>query len=103
MWFYEVQLEDSKRLTKKSGITEQHFDELVKLYTKRTETERSWLVPVDRILADGCNLSAGHYNPNGPEEVELREPEEYALEIKDLLAQAMASVDELVNELKVER
>jgi type I restriction enzyme M protein len=100
VWFYEVPLEDSKRLTKKSGITEQHFDELVKLYKKRTETERSWLIPLDRILAHGCNLSAGHYNPNGPEEVELKEPEEYALEIKDLLAQAMASVDELVTELK---
>lgn len=100
VWFYEVRLLQDKKLTKKSGITEQHFDELLKLYKKRPETEQSWLVPVDRILASGCNLSAGHYNPHGPEEVELLEPEEYALEIKDLLAQAMASVDELVAELK---
>ena len=57
-------------------------------------------MPVERILESGCNLSAGHYNPHGPEEVELREPTEYALEIKDLLAQAMKSVDELVAELK---
>lgn len=71
----------------------------MKIAKKRPDTEKSWLVPVAKILESGCNLSAGHYNPHGPEEVELREPEEYALEIKVLLAQAMKSVDELVTEL----
>ncbi len=45
------------------------------------------------------NLSAGHYNPHGPEEEELLEPEQYAQEIKDLLASAMKNVDELLGEL----
>lgn len=99
VWFYEVSLQEDKKLTKKAGITEKHFEELLKLAKKRPETEKSWLVPVAKILESGCNLSAGHYNPHGPEEVELREPEEYALEIKELLAQAMKSVDELVSEL----
>lgn len=99
VWFYEVSLQEDKKLTKKAGITEKHFEELLKLAKKRPETEKSWLVPVAKILESGCNLSAGHYNPHGPEEVELREPEEYALEIKKLLAQAMKSVDELVAEL----
>lgn len=99
VWFYEVSLQEDKKLTKKAGITEKHFEELLKLAKKRPETEKSWLVPVAKILESGCNLSAGHYNPHGPEEVELREPEEYALEIKELLAQAMKSVDELVTEL----
>lgn len=99
VWFYEVSLHEEKKLTKKAGITEKHFEELLKLAKKRPETEKSWLVPIAKILESGCNLSAGHYNPHGPEEVELREPEEYALEIKELLAQAMRSVDELVAEL----
>lgn len=99
VWFYEVSLQEDKKLTKKAGITEKHFEELLKLEKKRPETEKSWLVPVAKILESGCNLSAGHYNPHGPEEVELREPEEYALEIKELLSQAMKSVDELVAEL----
>ncbi len=103
VWFYEVPLEESKRLTKKSGISEQHFDELLKLFKKRSETERSWVASVDKILASGCNLSAGNYTPHKSEEVELREPEEYALEIKALLAQAMNSVDELVDELRDEK
>lgn len=100
VWFYEVKLLEEKKLTKKSGIAEQHFAELLKLYKKREETDHSWLVPVDKVIDSGCNLSAGHYNPHGPEEVELREPEEYAQEIKELLAQAMKSVDELIGELK---
>lgn len=100
VWFYEVSLHEDKKLTKKAGITEKHFEELLKLAKKRPETDKSWLVPVGKILESGCNLSAGHYNPHGPEEIELREPEEYALEIKGLLAQAMKSVDDLVSELK---
>ncbi len=99
VWFYEVKLVADKKLTKKAGIAEEHFADLLKLYKKREETDHSWLVPVDKILADGCNLSAGHYNPHGPEEVEMLEPEEYAVQIKDLLAQAMKSVDELIGEL----
>ncbi len=100
VWFYEVHLDDGKRLTKKSGITENHFVDLLKTYKKRANTEKSWLVPVDRVFESGCNLSAGHYNPHGPEEVELREPEEYAQEIKVLLTQALRSVDDLLSELK---
>ena len=99
VWFYEVKLVDDKKLTKKAGISEQHFAELLMLYKKRTNTDHSWLISVDKVIEAGCNLSAGHYNPHGPEEVELHEPEEYAQEIKDLLAQAMKSVDELLLEL----
>jgi type I restriction enzyme M protein len=100
VWFYEVKLLEDKKLTKKAGIIETHFDDLVKLYKKRENTENSWLVQVNKVLEAGCNLSAAHYNPKGPEEVELREPEEYAQEIKDLLAQASKAVDELLAELK---
>ena len=100
MWFYEVDFVADKKLTKKSGIGEEHFAELLKIFKKRQDTERSWLVPVDEILADGCNLSAGHYNPLGPEEVELREPEQYAAEIKQLSVNVMKSVDELLGELR---
>lgn len=101
VWFYDVTLIEDKKLTKKSGVAEQHFTDLVKLYKKRPDTDHSWLITADKILESGCNLSAGHYNPHGPEEVELLEPEEYALEIKNLLAEAMKSVDELIGELKV--
>ena len=100
VWFYEVPLIDGKKLTKKAGVTEKHFEELLKLYSKRPQTERSWLVPVNKIIEAQYNLSAGHYNPHGPEEEELLEPQEYAEQIKELLSGAMTSVDELLAELQ---
>ena len=63
------------------------------------ETKKSWLVPVAKILeVDVIYLLVNTILM--AEEVELREPEEYALEIRELLDQAMKSVDELVAELK---
>jgi type I restriction enzyme M protein len=99
VWFYEVPLLEGKKLTKKAGITDAHFAELLKVFKKRPDTDHSWTVPVEKILESGMNLSAGHYNPHGPEEEELLEPEQYAQEIKDLLASAMKNVDELLGEL----
>lgn len=101
VWFYEIKLKEEKKLTKKAGITEEYFTELVKLYKKRTETENSWLVPVAKILDEDCNLSASHYNPNEQEVEELLEPGEYATEIKDLLTEAIKNVDELITELNL--
>ncbi len=100
IWFYEVTLPEGQRLTKKNGINEDHFKELLKLYKKREETKNSWLIPVEKILESGTNLSASHYNPHGIETEELLEPEQYAEEIKQLLADASKEIDELIGELQ---
>jgi len=100
VWFYEVPLPNGQRLTKKNGITEEHFKELLKLFKKRETTEHSWLVPVEKILENGTNLSASHYNPHGIEAEELVEPEQYAEEIKSLLAEATREIDYLINDLQ---
>lgn len=99
VWFYEVDLIAGKKLTKKAGINEMHFEELKSLYKTRPNTDHSWLVPVAKIQESDCNLSAGHYNPHGPEDEELLEPQAYAEQIKELLAGAMKNVDELLSEL----
>ena len=99
VWFYEVPLVDGKKLTKKNGIKEKHFAELIKLYKKRSETDHSWLVPVEKVLESGTNLSASHYNPHGIEAEELLEPEQYAEEIKGLLQSSLKNIDELIDEL----
>lgn len=101
IWFYEVNLLDDKKLTKKAGIAEDHFAELVKIFKKRSNTRNSWIVPVEKVFEQDCNLSAGHYNPHSVEEEVLMEPNEYALEIKDLLAETMKNVDELIYELNL--
>src|SRR5690606_9592112 len=93
VWFYELPLTEGKKLTKKNGISEEHFKELLKLYKKREETERSWLMPVAKILEAETNLSAAHYNPHGVESEDLLEPQQYAEEIKGLLQQSLKNID----------
>ncbi|MFG1520348.1 N-6 DNA methylase [Halobacteriovorax sp. ZH1_bin.1] len=100
VWFYEVKLPDGQRLTKKNGITEDHFSDLLKIYKNREQTENSWLVPVSKIIEEGTNLSASHYNPHGIETEDLLEPEQYAEEIKLLLSDSMTQIDSLINELE---
>lgn len=99
IWFYEVTLLEEKKLTKKSGINIEHFNELIELYPKRSETNHSWLIPVDKIIQSSYNLSAAHYNPNGVETEELLEPEQYAEEIKMLLESSLKNTNELLLEL----
>lgn len=100
VWFYELPLIDGKKLTKKNGICEDHFKEIIKLYKKRSETNRSWLIPVSEIFEAQTNLSAAHYNPHGVIAEELLEPEQYAEEIKLLLQASLKNVEELLGELK---
>lgn len=99
VWFYELPLLDDKKLTKKNGITEKHFKDLLKLYKKREETDHSWLISVEKVLEAETNLSASHYNPHGIEAEELLEPEQYAEEIKGLLQASLKNIDELISEL----
>lgn len=63
------------------------------------EFDRSWLVPIEKILAEQTNLSASHYNPHGIESEKLLEPEQYAEEIKELLQSSLANIDNLLEEL----
>ena len=100
VWFYEVPLIKEKKLTKKNGITEAHFKGLIKEFKKRSETDHSWLVPVEKVQEAHTNLSAAHYNPHGIEEEELLEPEQYAEEIKELLQTSLENIDSLLAELR---
>lgn len=100
VWFYELPLIDGKKLTKKNGITEKHFEELLKAFKDRKESERSWLISVEKILDAQTNLSASHYNPHGVESEELLEPEQYAEEMKGLLQESLKSIESLLTELE---
>ena len=101
VWFYELPLTDGKKLTKKNGVSEKHFEELLKLFKTRKETERSWLIPVEKVIENQTNLSASHYNPHGVESEELLEPEQYAEEIKELLQSSLKNIEDLIGELSV--
>lgn len=99
VWFYELPLYEDKKLTKKNGITDKHFEELLMSFKSRKESERSWIVPVDKILEAQTNLSASHYNPHRVESEMLLEPEQYAEEIRKLLKVSLENIESLMDEL----
>lgn len=98
VWFYELPLHEDKKLTKKNGITDKHFEELLKVFNTRNESGRSWIVPVKKILENQTNLSASHYNPHRVESEELLEPEQYAEEIKRLLKVSLENIEVILKE-----
>jgi len=100
IWFYEVPLIDGKKLTKKAGVSDKHFQELLELYPSRTTGQNSWRVEAEEIMAKDCNLSASSYNPNSNQSEELAEPEEYAEQIKELLGKSLSNIDSLFTELR---
>lgn len=99
IWFYEVSLIEGKTLTKKNGISDKHFEDLIKAYKSRPETSKSWLISVDKILENDTNLSASYYNPHSAKDEDLLEPKEYAMEIKNLLKNSATNIDKLLKEL----
>jgi len=100
VWFYELPLLNGKKLTKKSGISHEHFEEISRVFKERPETEHSWNVEVSKIVENEYNLSANKYNPHQAEEEVLEKPEVYAAEIKELLTSALQDVEALAALIK---
>lgn len=93
VWFYNIPLINGKKLTKIKGISKEHFEQAREVFKERKETENSWLVPVEKILEQDTQLSAGKYNPYTEEEEILLDPEVYMSEISSLLEEALSLVN----------
>jgi type I restriction enzyme M protein len=61
-------------VTKKQPFTLGHFEEFFKLLSERSESERSWCVPIEDIEANNYDIKA--INPNRKDEGDKRTPEE---------------------------
>lgn len=55
IWYYEC--EPEQKLTKNKPISDEHLKDFVSLYSSRTTTDNSWIVPIDAI-GDDYDLSA---------------------------------------------
>ena len=87
IWYYEHPLpDDRKNYTKTKPLRFEEFADCQAWWggqdrTNREETERAWRVPVADIEESGWNLD--RRNPNRPEELSHRPPEEL---VKDLVS-----------------
>jgi len=75
IWYYELQLPESrKNYTKTKPLGDAEFDECRGLWDERSETEHSWIVPVEQVIDGNCNLDIK--NPASQEALLHRSPEE---------------------------
>jgi type I restriction enzyme M protein len=82
VWYYEQPLpEGRKNYTKTAPIQYDEFHDCVQWWSHRAENHRAWQVPVDELLATGCNLDRP--NPRAKISIEHLPPEQLAHDILD--------------------
>ena len=95
IWFY--QLDPGRSLGKTNPLNDGDLKEFVKLQKTFEDSARSWTVGVDDVSPDTLDLSVK--NPNTPEEVPLKHPQEILAKIKLLdkeTAEVLESIEDLV-------
>jgi len=103
VWFYEVQPPEGRK--KYSKTRPMRFEELAGCQAwwggpareGRAETERAWRVPIAEIEADGFNLD--RKNPNGPDDLAHRPPEELVAELLETEKEILRLLGDIQAEL----
>ena len=90
-WFYECEPEN--KLTKNKPLNDGHLAEFVELFGKRSATDHSWIVSVDKLKQD-YDLSAK--NPAKQNDVEHLAP----CKILELIQEKEAAVTNLLGEIE---
>ncbi|MBU0676179.1 MAG: type I restriction-modification system subunit M [Proteobacteria bacterium] len=95
-WFYEC--EPEQKLTKNKPLNDTHLAEFVALYSKRTTSDHSWTVSIDKLKKD-YDLSAK--NPAKQNDVEHLPPRkilELIQEKETAVTNLLGEIDELLGE-----
>lgn len=97
IWYYECI--PPQKLTKNKPVQNEHLAEFVDLFTKRSETQNSWLVKADKLAENGYDISAK--NPNNNAEVIHLAPTDIIANIKQndaQITQLMSEVESILKE-----
>jgi type I restriction enzyme M protein len=95
IWFY--QMNPGRNMGKTNALNDADLEEFVQLFKTKPETEKSWNINFSNLDQDSYDLSVK--NPNLPEEVALRAPEEILAEMEVLDAETndiLQSIKELI-------
>jgi len=96
VWFY--QLNPGRNLGKTNPLNEKDLEEFVELQKTFSDSENAWSVDVSDLDAKTFDLSAR--NPNGGDEVVLREPKDILEEMRRLDeegAEVMGEIDKILS------
>jgi type I restriction enzyme M protein len=98
VWFYEIPPpEGRKKYSKTKPMRFEEFADCQAWWNKRKENERAWRVPIAEIEASGFNLDMR--NPDGPEDLAHRPPEELLQELIATEHEILGLLEDLVTEV----
>lgn len=98
VWFYEHSLPPGrKNYTKTQPLQLEDFEPLLDWWVSRHENSQAWRVPVERIVETNYNLD--QRNPNQPEDLAERSPEELLMSIAAHEHEILRVMDELTRHL----
>ena len=101
IWYYELPLpEGRKNYTKTKPLRDAEFEECQSLWDKRTETEHSWLVPVEQVIENEYNLDIK--NPSSQAALVHRPPGELAEAIREKEKRIAQIMTEILEKLSSE-
>ncbi|NUN63298.1 N-6 DNA methylase [Pseudanabaena biceps] len=85
IWYYDL---SDLKINKKTPITLEHFEDFFKLLPTRADSDRSWTVTREAIIAKNYDLKA--VNPNAKTEEDTRTPQD----LLDIIASKGKEVDQ---------
>jgi len=94
VWYYDQPLpEGRKQYTKTQPIQFEEFADCIAWWNARTENERAWRVPAERIVENAYNLDIK--NPHAAQEAETRSPMEIVESIIEKEHRILAIMEEI--------
>jgi type I restriction enzyme M protein len=101
VWFYEIPPpEGRKKYSKTKPMRFEEFADCQAWWKKRKESEQAWRVPIAEIEASGFTLDMR--NPNGPEDLAHRPPEELIEELIETEHEILGLLEDLAAEIGAE-
>ena len=100
VWMYKFIVPGGVKITQKSGYKMEYFDDLLKKYSMREESDHSKIVEKSEIVEKDYNISVSAYIETAGEEPELSAPKEYLGRIDDLLDQSKENIKKLKKQLE---
>jgi type I restriction enzyme M protein len=97
IWYYECN--PPYKLTKNKPMQFEHLQNFVKLFSKRFDSENSWLVKTETIIENNYDISAK--NPNNQTDIEHLPPTELIGKIKkndSVISQLLSEVESILKE-----
>ncbi len=89
-----LRMGEKNNVTKKQPLIMGHFDEFFKMLPERTESERSWRVPIEEIEAKNYDIKA--VNPNRKTNEDNRTPED----IMNIIESHNKNIIDIISHLK---